>query len=265
MTTAVVDTLTMLDRKLRHLRRAPGELLGVTLTPVTMVVVVGYLLNKAITMPGNANYLDFMMAGAGAQVGLGCFGTSAISVADDLRNGLVDRFRSLPVHRIPVLLAQTLSDLALTGVGMALAGAVGWLLGWRIHTGLLPALAGFALLLALTFLLSWFGVLAGLVVHSMSAVNSLSGLVLVVGSFLSSAFVPLSSLPGWLRPVAEWSPISTVVTATRQLWGNPVANTGDSLAITHPAAAALATIAFLIIAVVPLSARLYRTASEKSR
>jgi ABC-2 type transport system permease protein len=265
MTTAVIDTVALLDRKLRHLRRASGELLSVTLTPVTMVIVLGYLLNKAITMPGNADYLDFMMAGAGAQVGLGCFGTSAIAVADDLRNGLVDRFRSLPVGRVPVLLAQTISDLVLTAFGMGVAGVVGWLLGWRIHSGPLPALAGFGLLLALTFLLSWIGVLAGLTLRGMPAVHSLSGLVLVVGSFLSSAFVPVSSLPGWLRPVAVWNPVSTVVTACRQLWGNPVAGDGDSLATSHPVVVSLVTITVLLAVVVALSARAYRTAAEQRR
>ena len=137
----LTETAALTGRRLLRLRRSPGELFAVTLTPVTMVVVMGYLLDKSIVMPDGAGYLDFMMAGIGAQVVLAGFGTSAIALADDLRDGLVDRFRSLPIGRLPVLLAQSLCDLLLITAGMAVASAVGWLLGWRIHTGLLPGLA----------------------------------------------------------------------------------------------------------------------------
>jgi ABC-2 type transport system permease protein len=261
----LVETAILTGRRLRHLKRSPGELLAVTLTPVTMVVVLGYLLDKTITLPGGAEYLDFMMAGVGAQVALATFGTSSIAMAEELRNGLADRFRSLPVGRASVLLAQSLSDLVLTAAGMAVAAGMGWLLGWRIHTGLLPGLAGFGLLLALTFLLSWLGILVGLRLRSMPAVNSLSGLVLVVGSFLSSAFVPADDLPGWLRPVAEWNPVSTVVTGCRRLWGNPAVGGSDGLAATHPIPVALVTIAVLLAVAVVLGARAYRTAAGKVR
>ncbi|MEU4254229.1 ABC transporter permease [Amycolatopsis sp. NPDC026612] len=259
----LTETAALTGRRLLRLRRSPGELLAVTLTPVTMVVVMGYLLDKTIVMPGGAGYLDFMMAGVGAQVALACFGTSAIALADDLRGGLVDRFRSLPIGRVPVLLAQSLCDLLLTTAGIAIASAVGWLLGWRIHTGLLPGLAGFGLLLALAFLLSWTGILAGLWFRSAPAVNSLSGLVLVVGSFLSTAFVPPDGLPGWLRAIASWSPVSTVSTACRRLWGNPVADTSHSFAVVHPVPVALATMAVLLAVVITAAWRVFRSAAEK--
>ncbi len=261
----LTETAALTGRRLLRLRRSPGELLAVTLTPVTMVVVMGYLLDKTIVMPGGAGYLDFMMAGIGAQVALAGFGTSAIALVDDLRGGLVDRFRSLPIGRVPVLLAQSLCDLLLLALGMALASAVGWLLGWRVHTGLLPGLAGFGLLLALAFLLSWTGILAGLWFRSAPAVNSLSGLVLVVGSFLSTAFVPPDGLPGWLRAIASWSPVSTVATACRRLWGNPVADTSTAFAVVHAVPAALVTIGALLVIVITAAWRLFRTASEKAR
>jgi len=260
----LTETAALTGRRLRRLRRSPGELLAVTIVPVTMVVVMGYLLDKSIVMPGGAGYLDFMMAGIGAQVALGAFGTSAIAVADDLRGGLVDRFRSLPIGRLPVLLAQSLCDLLLTAAGTAIASAVGWLLGWRIHTGIVAGLAGFGLLLALAFLLSWTGILAALWIRSTPAVNSLSGLVLVVGSFLSTAFVPPDGLPGWLHAIASWSPVSTVSTACRRLWGNPVADTGNSLAVVHAVPVALVTIAILLAVVMTTASRLFRSISEKT-
>lgn len=257
----VADTLALTGRRLRQLRRAPGQLLAITLTPVTMVIVLGYLLNNAIVLPGGTGYLDFMMAGVGAQVALTCFGTSAFAMAEDLGSGIVDRFRSLPIGRIPVLLAQSIADLMLTVVGLVIASAVGWGLGWRIHTDFLSATAAFGLLIALTFLLSWAGILVALKVRNLPTVNSLSGIVLVAGSFLSTAFVPPTSLPTWLRPLAEWSPISTVVAACRRLWGNPIADTGSSLAVTHPAPIALVTMTLLLVGAVLLSSRLYRPAT----
>lgn len=261
----LTETAALTGRRLLRLRRSPGELFAVTLTPVTMVVVMGYLLDKSIVMPDGAGYLDFMMAGIGAQVVLAGFGTSAIALADDLRDGLVDRFRSLPIGRLPVLLAQSLCDLLLITAGMAVASAVGWLLGWRIHTGLLPGLAGFGLLLALAFLLSWAGILAGLLIRSTPAVNSLSGLVLVVGSFFSTAFVPPDGLPRWLHAVASWSPVSTVSTACRRLWGNPVADTGTGVAVVHAAGVACVTITVLLAVVMTAAWRVFRSVSEKTR
>jgi ABC transporter DrrB family efflux protein len=257
----LTETAALTGRRLLRLRRSPGELLAVTLTPVTMVVVMGYLLDKTIVMPGGAGYLDFMMAGIGAQVALAGFGTSAIAVADDLRGGLVDRFRSLPIGRVPVLLAQSLCDLLLMAAGMVIASAVGWLLGWRIHTGLLPGLAGFGLLLALAFLLSWTGILAGLWFRSVPTVGSMSGLVLVVGSFASTAFVPPDGLPGWLHAIASWSPVSTVSTACRRLWGNPVADNGTSIAVGHAVPVALVTIAILLAVVMTAAWRIFRSLS----
>ncbi|WP_410607966.1 ABC transporter permease [Amycolatopsis sp. lyj-109] len=260
----LTETAALTGRRLLRLRRSPGELLAVTLTPVTMVVVMGYLLDKTIVMPGGAGYLDFMMAGVGAQVALASFGTSAIAMADDLRGGLVDRFRSLPIGRVPVLLAQSLCDLLLTAAGIAIASAVGWLLGWRVHTGLLPGLAGFGLLLALAFLLSWTGILAGLWFRSAPTVGSMSGLVLVVGSFLSTAFVPPDGLPGWLHAIASWSPVSTVSTACRRLWGNPVADTGHSIAVVHAVPVALITMAVLLAVVITAAWRVFRSAAANT-
>ncbi|MEC3975540.1 ABC transporter permease [Amycolatopsis sp. H20-H5] len=258
------ETIALTGRRLQRLRRSPGELLAVTLTPVTMVFVLGYLLDKTIVLPGGVGYLDFMMAGVGAQVALTCFGTSAIAMSDDLRGGMLVRFRSLPIKRIPVLMAQSLCDLLLTAAGMVVASGVGWFLGWRIHTGFLPALGGFCLLLMLTFLMSWAGILAGLWFRGPSTVNSLSGLVLVAGSFLSTAFVPPDGLPPWLRVLASWSPVSTVATTCRRLWGNPVADSGSSLAVVHPAPVALVMMSVLLAVAMIFARHVFGSTSERA-
>jgi ABC transporter DrrB family efflux protein len=260
MTGALGDVAAMIHRHFLHLRRTPTRVLGVTLTPVTMVLVLGYMLNKAITVRGNGDYLDYMMAGVGAQVALACVGGIAIGTATSLRNGLIDRFRSLPTARGSILVAQTVSDLALAAIGMAIASVVGVLLGWRPHASALSILAGFAILMVFAYVMLWLGVLLGLTVRSPEALGALSGLILVGGSFLSNAFVPLDGLPAWLRAIAEWSPISAVVASCRQLWSGPSSLVDGSFPSAHPMTTAVIMLAAIALVTVPLSIRASRTA-----
>ncbi|MEU3622972.1 ABC transporter [Amycolatopsis coloradensis] len=247
-------------RHLLHLLRNPGKILGVTLMPVSMVFVLGYMFSNAITLSGGGKYLDYMMAGITVQVGLQCLGATAVSVASELRNGLVDRFRSLPVPRISILLAQALANLALAVLGMTIAAVAGLLLGWRLHGDFTAAVAGFGVLLLYSFAMVWLGLLLGLLVGNHDAISALSALVLVTGSFLSSAFVPVQGLPWWLRTLVEWNPVSSVVTTCRLLWGNPVAGGGTSLPAAHPAQVAVGTLIVALAAAIPLSVRAYQRA-----
>ncbi|SDG50687.1 ABC-type polysaccharide/polyol phosphate export permease [Lentzea fradiae] len=262
MNGVLVDTTALIGRHLLHLRRTPTRILGVTLTPLTMVLVLGYMLNKAISVRGG-DYLGYMMAGVGAQVALACVGSIAIGTATSLRNGLVDRFRSLPTSRGAILVAHTVSDLGLAAIGICIASIVGALLGWRPDTGVLSIAAGFGLLLLFTYVMLWFGLLLGLSVRSPEALGALSGLVLVCGSFLSNAFVPLDGLPGWLRVVAEWNPISAVSSACRQLWGGPMSASTGSVVSEHPLPAALVMLAVIAAVTVPLSCRAYHAAEPR--
>ncbi|MCS7483560.1 ABC transporter permease [Umezawaea endophytica] len=256
------DTTALIGRHLLHLRRMPTRILSVTLTPITMVLVLGYMLNKAISVQGG-DYLDYMMAGVGAQVALACVGSIAIGTATSLRNGLVDRFRSLPTSRVAILVAHTVSDLGLAAIGISIASVVGVLLGWRPDTGALSIAAGFALLLLFTYVMLWFGVLLGLSIRSPEALGAFSGLVLVCGSFLSNAFVPLDDLPMWLRVLAEWNPISAVSSACRELWGGPASASTGSVVSEHPLATALVMLTVITAVTVPLSCRAYHTAEPR--
>ncbi|WP_197522896.1 ABC transporter permease [Actinokineospora pegani] len=220
------------------------------------------MLNNAISVRGG-DYLDYMMAGVGAQVALACVGSIAIGTATSLRNGLVDRFRSLPTSRGVILFAHTVSDLGLAVIGIGIASVVGVLLGWRPDTGALSIAAGFGLLVLFTFVMLWFGVLLGLLVRSPEALGALSGLVLVCGSFLSNAFVPLDGLPAWLRTLSEWNPISAVTTACRELWGGPGSASTGSVVSEHPLATALVVLAVIAAVTVPLSCRAYGKAEHR--
>ncbi|MFH8408918.1 ABC transporter permease [Streptomyces sp. NPDC018019] len=255
----LADTAALAGRHLLHLRRAPGKFLGIVMNPLILLIAVGYLFRNSISVPGSGNYQEYLMAGVAVQVGLASIGPTAIGVAMDMRGGLVDRFRSLPVSRTAVLVGQTLSDLIVSALGLVIVMLVGLAVGWRPHAGPLSVAAGFALILAFIYTMLWVGVLLGLLLRSPETIDSVGAIVLVAFSFLSNAFFSVAGLPSWIRPLAEWNPVSAVVTACRTLWGNPVV-TGTGFPADHPVLVTAGTLAVLLAVCVPLSLRAYRKA-----
>ncbi|MGV9295075.1 MULTISPECIES: ABC transporter permease [Amycolatopsis] len=222
-----VEVLALAERRLRQLRRSPGRVLGVALSPLISMVVLGYLFRSAISLPGGVSYQEYLFAGAAVQVGLATVGPTAIAVATDLSSGLVDRFRTLPIRRSAVLAGHTLADL-LVGVGsLGLALAVGLLMGWQSHTGALSTLAGFAVVIVFLYAMVWAGAWFGLVMRSLESISSVTQLIVVVLPFFSTAFLPVGNFPAFVRPIAEWNPVSAVMSVVRRLWGNGAAAAGD--------------------------------------
>ncbi|OQD53812.1 ABC transporter [Streptomyces phaeoluteigriseus] len=256
------EVLALTGRQMTHLRRTPEKIISVSLTPIAMVVILGYLFASVISVK-DGEYHDYVMAGVFAQVGLACVGATALGVASDLRAGLTDRFRSMPISRASVLFAYTVADLVTAAAAMGAVAGIGLLVGWRIHGGFLEAVAGFALLLGFTYAMLWLGVLIGLAMRNMEAINGVTALALVLFSFLSNSFMPLRGLPGWLRAVAEWNPVSSVAEACRVLWGNAPASAGASLPVRHPELASVLTLGVLLAVVVPLALRAFRTAAAR--
>lgn len=256
------DSVALFGRHMRHIRRVPTKLLSVTLMPVAFVLVFGYLFGSAMSVP-NGGYREFIMAGIFVQMMLSSMQNTALGVITDLDNGLVDRFRSLPMSRAAVLIGRTFSDVVLAVLTCVVMGPVGYLIGWRIHTGLLKGLAGFLLLLMLGFAMAWLGTLFGLLLRTSEAVNSVGFVVALPLSFLSSAFIPLSGLPAWLRTLAEWNPVSSVAASCRDLWGNPGAVPSDAFPAQHPVLVSLASTVVLLAVSVPLASRAYRKVTTK--
>ncbi|CCH30552.1 ABC transporter permease [Actinosynnema sp. NPDC047251] len=219
----VTEVLAIAGRRMRRLRRNPGRLVGITLNPLITMIALGYLFSNAIQIPGSNNYIEFIFAGVVMQVGLASVGPTAIAVALDVQGGLVDRFRSLPITRSAVLIGHTLADLAISLIGLAIVVAFGVLFGWRSHTGILPTLAGFALVAVFIFTVLWVGVLLGMASKNLETIESVGGLVAVVFSFLSNGFLSVDKLPGWIQPIAQYNPVSSVISACRELWGNQAA------------------------------------------
>ncbi|MFI1224663.1 MULTISPECIES: ABC transporter permease [unclassified Streptomyces] len=258
-----MDTAALTGRHMRHIVRVPEKLIGVTVAPVVMVLIFGFIFGSAMTVPGGGNYREYIMAGIFTQVMFSAVGTSAAGVADDLKNGLVDRFRSLPMSRYAVLLGRTFSDMTMTALSCLVMAVVGVLIGWKAHHGILKTLAGFGLLMLLGFSMCWLGALIGLVVRSPEAVNSIASMLVMPFALLSNSFVPLDGLPRWMQVIAEWNPVSSVVSACRDLWGNPSTVVSDALPAQHPLATALLTLGVMLAIVVPLAARAYQRAAVR--
>lgn len=257
---AMSDMAALTGRHIRHIRRSPGKLIGITLNPLVMMLVVGYLFKNSIVMPPGGHNQDYIMPGIAAQVGLASVGPTAVGVAMDIRGGLIDRFRSLPISRVVVLIGHTLSDLVVALISLAIVTVVGFAIGWRGLAGLPSLIGGFALIVTFIYAMLWVGAFLGLAIRNVEAIGSVSALILVLFSFLSNAFILVKGLPGWVQPIAEWNPLSCVIDACRQLWGNPVPVSGGGFPASHPALVALASLGIVIVIAVPLSLHAYRRA-----
>jgi ABC transporter DrrB family efflux protein len=220
----VSDTAVIAERNLVRLTRAPDLVLAFTVQPVMFVLLFVYVFGGAINTPGYP-YKDFLMPGIIVQnIAFGGFVT-ALGLNEDLHKGLIDRFRSLPMARSAVLAGRTLSDVVTNMLSIAVLLATGLVIGFSFNASLLEIVAGIGLLLLFGYAFSWVFALLGLVVSSPEAANSLGFIAVFPLTFISSAFVPVNSMPGALQWFAEINPFTIVVDAMRSLWiGAPAGN-----------------------------------------
>lgn len=211
-------------------------------------------------MPGQ-DYTDFLMAGIFVQTVV--FGStfSGMFMSEDRKKGLIDRFKTLPMAPSAVLVARTLADLVLNTLTLIVMVLSGIAVGWRFEDGVGRFLAGMGLLLLFSWAFSWVMVLLGQVVRSPEVMNSATFMVLFPLTFLSNAFVPSETMPTALRVFAEWNPVSALVQATRELFGN----TGDAPApdiwtMQNPVLAVFAATMLLVLIFAPLSVMKFRRA-----
>jgi ABC transporter DrrB family efflux protein len=215
---ALSDTLVLAKRSLLRIPRAPDLLVSFTVQPLMFVLLFVYVFGGAIQTPGYDDYTDFLMPGIVAQtMSFGGFVT-ALGLNEDLRKGLIDRFRSLPMSRSAVLAGRTLADVATNVISLTIMTGVGLAIGFRFHSSPLEVLAGIALMLLFGYAFSWIFAYCGLIASSGEAANAIGFMVIFPITFVSSAFVPPDSMPSWLQPIAENNPFSTVVDAMRALW-----------------------------------------------
>ncbi len=224
MSTTVSDTLVLARRAIMRIVRAPDLLLAYTVQPIMFVLLFVYVFGGAIVTPG-FEYVDFLIPGILVQtLSFGGFAT-ALGLAEDLKKGLVDRFRSLPMSRAAVLTGRTLADIATNSLSIAVMLVVGVIAGFSFNAGIGDILVGILLLLCFGYAFSWVFAFIGLSSSSPEASQSLGFIILFPLSFISSAFVPVDSMPEALQWFAEINPFTITVDAMRALFlGVPAGN-----------------------------------------
>jgi ABC-2 type transport system permease protein/oleandomycin transport system permease protein len=254
MTRLVPDTLVMAERNLVRLPRAPDLLIGFTIQPVMFVLLFAYVFGGAIQTPGY-DYVDFLIPGIIVQnIAFGGFVT-ALGLAEDLMKGLVDRFRSLPTARASVLAGRTLADVVTNSVSILVLVTTGLIIGFGFDASALEVLAGIGVLLLFGFAFSWVFAVIGMSVSSPEAANGIGFTLIFPITFISSAFVPVESMPDGLEQFAEVNPVSVVVDAMRALWLDAPA--GDAIW------GAVAWSVAIIAVFAPLAVAKYRKAASR--
>jgi len=215
------STLGIAKRTLLKFLRTPQLVVLGTIQGAMFLLIFRYVFGGAIGA-GGLNYVDFLVPGF-ITTGILFSGIGAATgVAEDLEQGLVDRLRSLPIPRSAVLAGRALADTAMQVWGLLITTAIGFAVGFRIHGGVLDALAAFGLLLALGFAFEWLFITLGLFAGNAQAAQGMALLVFPL-TFVSSAYVPVESMPGWLQAIAEHQPITVMVDAVRALTQGPAA------------------------------------------
>jgi len=250
----LTDGLVMTRRNLLRYVRVPQLLVFSTIQPIMFVLLFVYVFGGAIRT-GPISYVDFLMPGIFVQTAVfGAVGTG-IGLADDLGKGLIDRFRSLPMARSAVLAGRTTSEIARNLFVVMLMTVVGYLVGFRIHSGISEALLAYVLILAFGFCFSWISAFIGLVIRDPESVQAASFIWIFPLTFASSAFVPVASMSGWLQAWAKVNPVSITVDAVRGLL---LGGTTVGIATRTKVLETIAWIAGLLIVFVPLAISRYR-------
>src|ERR1700755_556442 len=192
-------------------------------------------------------------------------GQAATRTNTDMTQGIIDRFKSMPIARSAVLVGTNLSEISLRTLGLAGMVACAFMLTpWRTHHGPADTAAGFGLLVLFGFAMIWIGTFIGLSVSSPTVADQATFGWLFPMTFLANTFVPTQGLPTWLRPLADWNPMSATVASMRHLFGNPapVAN-HQAWPLQHPVVMSVAWSLAILAVFVPLSVWRYRKAASR--
>jgi ABC transporter DrrB family efflux protein len=217
--TNITDIAVVTMRNLRHFWRQPDLLLFSTIQPIMFVVLFVYVFGGAVgkALPAGVTYVDYLLPGIFVQSVTFRASQTAVGLSEDLRRGVIDRFRSMPMARSAVLLGRTTADLVRNVAIIGLMIFVGYLVGFRFQAGVLPALGCVALVAAFGFALSWIFAFVSLVVRGAESAQTAGFVLLFPLVFASSVFVPVSSMPSWLQPFAKASPVTLTADAARTL------------------------------------------------
>jgi ABC-2 type transport system permease protein len=261
---AVTDTLIITQRQLRLLTRVPEVLIFSTIQPVMFVLLFRYVFGGSIDTGQPGGYVQLLMPGIFVQTVAFTLAGTASGLAEDLKKGLIDRFRSLPISQSALVVGRTLGDSLLNIVVLAVMGIAGYIVGWRPSSGLLNVAVGFLFLLFFGYALSWVGIYVGLSASDARVVQNVSFLVTFPLTFLSNAFAPTTGMPRALQYFAEWNPVSTMVAACRELFGleNQFGATAGSFPSENPLLTSFIYMIIIMAIFIPISVRKYQRAAD---
>jgi ABC transporter DrrB family efflux protein len=264
ITQSLGDGVVVAKRNLIKVKRVPDLLVFSTLSPIMFVLLFAYVFGSAVPIDG-LNYREFLMAGIFAQTVVFGSTITGASLAEDLQKGIIDRFRSLPMSRSAVLVGRTAADLANNVIVLVVMSLTGLVVGWRINSSVPEALAGYALLLLFAYAMSWIMAVVGLLVRTPEVVNNASFIVIFPLTFIANTFVPIDNFPTVLKTFAEWNPISAIVQAARELFGNVAPNvpTSDAWPLQNPVLYVLIWVVVILAIFVPLSIAQFARAATR--
>lgn len=251
------DIVVLTRRNLIHIAREPMQLSDVTVQPVLFTLLFIWVLGSGVPVAGG--YKQFAVAGLLLLNLVTSSMGSAVGLATDLSTGVIDRFRALPMWRAAVLVGRSIADLVTSVIAVAFVVVTGFAIGWRPHASAGSVAAGVALALLFTYGLSWACACLGILAKGPESGASMGLIILFPLAIVSNAMVPTQGMPGWLRHVADWNPVSAVAAAARHLFGNPNPSAViHAWPMQHPVIASVLWSVGIIAVFAPLAAHLYR-------
>jgi ABC transporter DrrB family efflux protein len=244
------DTALLTVRSLRAIPRVPERLLDVTVQPIVFIVLFLYVFGSAIHVPG-LSYKDYMLPGIiGQSLAFGIIG-AGVATSHDMTEGVIDRFRSLPISRLSIITAQVLGQCCEAVLGMVIVVGLGLALGWNPQLTLGGAIQLFALIMLGVFAFAWAGVWLGMIVRSPDAMQGLGFIIVFPLAFMAGTFVPINEMPLIPRTIAQWDPISALVASVRQLTEG--VHSSGSWQLEHPVVAMALWCGVVLVVCVPLA------------
>jgi ABC-2 type transport system permease protein len=260
------DSRVITWRNLKRIPRIPELAIFAIFQSIMFVLLFAFVFGGAIVLPGYSDsnaYREYLLPGVFVQTISFAAATTAVGMTDDANKGIIDRFRSLPMATSAVLAGRTLADVVYNGGILIVLMLSGLVVGWSVQSNLLGFLGGVALLLAFAFAMSWVGVWLGLSVPTVEVAQQFAFIVIFPLSFVSNAFVPISTMPEFLQPFAEWNPISAITSACRELFGNPNPFVKQgSFPSEHPIEMSIIWLVVIVAVFAPLGVRRYRSMSR---
>ena len=251
----ITDAVVVTGRNLRHFIRQPELLIFSTIQPVMFVLLFNYVFGGAVheSLPHAIKYIDYLLPGIFVQSVAFRASMTAVGLSEDLKRGVIDRFRSMPMARSAVLIGRTTADLVRNVVIVLLMIGAGYLIGFRFHAGVVQAVAAVAVVGAFGLSLSWIFAFVALTVRGAEAAESAGFVVIFPLVFASSVFVPVSSMPHWLQGFAKASPVTLTANTARSFALQP--------GVPSSLGATIAWVAGILVVCIPLCVWRYRRMS----